>query len=332
MIVVFRNESAIIRKNVLSLNNINYSDKYLEIIYVNDDSSDDTASIIEENIRRSNWRIINNNNNTEDRAHKKRAIEKAVDEASGEIIFLTDADCIVPPDWIKVMLTCFKPDVSMVAGPVTFIEEETLFQKFQKLEFAGLNLVAAGLTGNGKPSICSSANLAFRKNIFIQLGGYEDYKLSSGDDELLMQRISRETDTSISFCFNKSTLVFTRTNTTLREFIQQRRRWASKGIFYRDKYFVAKLIIIYLFYLSIPLSFILSFFKTLVFLPVLIFLLALKFICEYRVLKQGLTFYYSKRIFNIFIIAQFIQIPYIVILPVMGLFGNFKWKDRTIKR
>lgn len=51
----------------------------------------------------------------------------------------------------------------MVAGPVDFETDGNFFSDFQRIEYAGLILTGAGLIGIGKPTICSAANLAYRK-------------------------------------------------------------------------------------------------------------------------------------------------------------------------
>ena len=159
------------------------------------------------------------------------------------------------------MTNYFDKETAFVSGPVEFESDGSLFHELQKLEFSSLILVGAGLIGIGKPIICNAANLGFRKSVFNEVGGYEDnLNLSSGDDEFLMQKIARETNYKVKFCFEKEAKSFTKPNNSISEFYQQRKRWASKGFHYKDYGIVLKLILIFLFYLSLPAQIILGLF------------------------------------------------------------------------
>jgi cellulose synthase/poly-beta-1,6-N-acetylglucosamine synthase-like glycosyltransferase len=201
------------------------------------------------------------------------------------------------------------------------------------LEFAGLVLTGAGLIGTNKPVICNAANIAYRKKIFIEVGGFNDkVKLSSGDDELLMQKIRRETDFKIKFCWDYEAVVKTSSNSDLTQFYNQRKRWASKGLFYGNKMLVFKLILIYFFYVGLISQLALSLFVSLNYLILFILSIALKYLLEYKIVKKGKILLSLINVMKIFPIAEFLQIPYIIIAGFSGVFGNFYWKQRRIKR
>ncbi len=78
----------------------------------------------------------------------------------------------------------------------------------QRLEFAGLVIAGAGLIGSGNPIICNAANIAYRKKAFEDVGGFDyQMRLSSGDDELLMQKIHRDSDYKIKFALDRNAIV-----------------------------------------------------------------------------------------------------------------------------
>ena len=75
------------------------------------------------------------------------------------------------------------------------------------------------------------------KKLLNEVGGFTyQMNLSSGDDELLMQKIHRDTDYKIKFALDKNAIVSTEANPTVKDFYHQRKRWASKGLFYGDKF------------------------------------------------------------------------------------------------
>lgn len=252
VIIPFRNESENILSNLKSIESQFYPKEKFEVIYVNDSSDDNSLRLLQSNIKKNNIRTISVPEEFSKNAHKKRAVRYGIDNAKGNIIVTTDADCMHHEEWLNSLLKTFDSVTGFVSGPVEFETEGNIFSKFQKLEFAGLVFCGAGLIGSGHPTICNAANIAYRKKVFDEVGGFNyQLNLSSGDDELLMQKISNDTDFKVKFCIDKKAIVKTAANKTISDFYQQRKRWASKGLFYADKSLVFKLILIYSFYVGL---------------------------------------------------------------------------------
>lgn len=332
VLVPFRNEELNIQNIYESLINQNYpKDKY-EVIFINDNSTDHSVKIISDFNKPDNVKVISVPNDFSKNAHKKRAIRYGIENSKGKIIVTTDADCIHNKDWLKNLLCYFDEHTAFVSGPAEFIEENNLFQKMQKIEFAGLVIVGAGLIGAKSPTICNAANIAYRKNVFYQVDGFlHNMNLSSGDDELLMQKIFQDTDYKIKFAALKDAVVKTKANNSLNQFYQQRKRWASKGLFYKNKFLILKLILIYLFYLSLIIQPILGLFSEIFFITFLL-TFVLKILLEYLVMKRGLKLLFDLRLMKYFLITEIFQIPYIVVMGLSGAFGNFVWKNRKVNR
>lgn len=333
LIIPFRNEENNLRENIESVQKLNYPENLLEVIYVDDNSTDGSLKILNEFRKNEFIKIIKMSEDFKDDGSKKRAVEFAVSMAKGEIIVTSDADCVFNENWLMTISQQFDGDTGFVAGPVDMLNAKNFFQKIQRLEFIGLILSGAGLIGLNKPTICSAANIAFKKNVFESIGGYgKTHKFTSGDDELLMQKIAAETKYKIKFNFNRDAVVLTTPLKKLSDFFEQRKRWASKGVFYKSKLLVLNLILIYLFYLSLIVNFVLGLVVNDLFLLLVIFQLTLKMLLEYRILRFGTTNLFDKKILNVFLPAQFFQIPYILLSAFLGLFGGIKWKGRVKPR
>ena len=333
VIIPFRNESHNILASLESLQNQSYPNDKYEVIYVNDSSEDDSLQKITGAIKLSNIKVISVPADFFQNAHKKRAIKFGINNSSGEIIVTTDADCTHHINWLRNMISAFDKDTGFVSGPVKFVEENSLFEKLQKLEFSGLVLTGAGQIGIGKPLICNAANIAYRKSAFDSVIGFDDQlNLSSGDDELLMQKIAKANIFKVKFCYNIEAIVLTKGNESLNKFYNQRKRWASKGLFYADKIVIIKLVLSFLFYLSLPLQIILAIFQLRIFMISAAAVLFTKFILEYFILRKGVNFLFTKRLLKYLILAEIVQIPYIIISAISGALGNYSWKSRKIKR
>jgi cellulose synthase/poly-beta-1,6-N-acetylglucosamine synthase-like glycosyltransferase len=333
VLIPFRNEEQNIIRVLKSLESQDYPEQKFEVIFIDDNSSDNSKTLLETHIRKNNFKVVSVPEEYSKKAHKKRAIRYGIENAKGDIIVTTDADCVHSNQWLRTLLSFMKDDVGFISGPVEFITGQNLFDKFQKLEFAGLVITGAGLIGNNTPIICNAANIAYRKKVFDEVGGFAlQLDLSSGDDELLMQKIFRDTDYKIVFALDKHAIVKTEANSSIKQFYNQRKRWASKGLFYKNKLLVLKLILIFLFYFSlIVLPFLgLLVDKSFLFLFIIFFLL--KIIFEYKILKKGIELLFEKNILNIFLVAELFHIPYIIIAGISGAFGNFNWKGRSLSR
>lgn len=333
VIIPFRNEENNIATTYNNLINQNYPPKKFEIIFVDDSSDDRSLEIISSLPKKENVKIISVPEQFSINAHKKRAIRFGIEKSTGSIIVTTDADCIHNENWLKTLLGNFDKETGFVSGPVEFISDGTFFGDIQKLEFAGLVITGAGLIGSGTPKICNAANIAYRREAFEYAGGFIHHmSLSSGDDELLMQKIHRDTTYKIKFALDKKCIVLTQVNPDLSSFYHQRKRWASKGLFYGDKLLIIKLILIFLFYLSLILQPLWGIIISIKFLCTFFISFLLKIITEYLVLRRGTEMLFEKKILRPFLITEILQVPYIIVSGFMGTFGNFTWKNRKIKR
>ncbi len=333
IIVPFRNEAKNILNTYKSLTSQSYPIEKYEIIFVNDSSDDNSLQLLESLPKKENVYIYSVPNDYSANAHKKRAIRFGIEKSRGEIIVTTDADCVHNKDWLKNLLKFMDKGTGFVSGPVKFKSNSNLFSEMQRLEFAGLVITGAGLIGSGNPIICNAANIAYRKKAFEEVGGFTyQMSLSSGDDELLMQKIDRDSDYQIKFALDKNAIVSTEANPTIKDFYHQRKRWASKGLFYGDHLLLIKLVLIFLFYLSLIVQPILGFILSVKFFLTFIITFLFKISAEYLVLKKGITLLFDSKILKLFLITEILQVPYILVSGFMGMFGNLVWKDRKIKR
>jgi len=333
VIIPFRNESENILTNLKSIENQDYPKNKFEVLYVNDFSDDDSVELLLRNKSSENIKVINVPKDFSTNAHKKRAIRYGIENSNGEIVVTTDADCIYEKEWLRSLLENFDHQTGFVSGPVEFIENKKLFSKIQKTEFAGLVLTGAGLIGSGQPTICNAANIAYRKSSFEEVNGFKDnMNLSSGDDEFLMQKISRDTNYKVRFSLEEKSIVKTNVNKTVRDFYHQRIRWASKGLFYADRSLVFKLILIYFFYIGLVVQIPVAIFLSTFFWLTLLNSVILKFIVELLIMNKGRKILFKKLSLRTFLLTEILQIPYIIYAGLMGSFGNIFWKDRHLTR
>ena len=321
IIIAFRNEEDNILENLKSIEAQNYPKDKFEVIYVNDSSTDKSVEILQSSVKNANIKVL------------VLPEDYGIENSKGEIIVTTHADCFHSPDWLVNLLSTFDDKTGFVSGPVEFTDSKGIFTELQQIEFAGLILTGAGLIEMRKPVICNGANITYRKDIFESLNGFQDQlHISSGDDGFLMQKIHKDGKYSVKFCLNRDAIVKTKPVASMLQFYQQRKRWASKSIFYTDKKLVMELTVIFLFYLSLLIQLLSVFLISEIFLLLLSFSLLTKFLLEFLILKRGKKILFPGLKLRYFLLAELLQIPYIIVSSVAGLFGNFTWKERKVKR
>lgn len=327
IIIPAKNEAENIGKCLDSILTQNYPAKKVEVIVIDDHSVDGTNSIVQKFAAiDSRIKLIHLTNNASRLSSKKRAIECGIQNSTHDIIFTTDADCIAPTGWLRGMMAYFEPRIGMVAGAVLFEENSSLFSRLQSLEFLGLISAGAASIAMERPIIANGANLAYRKSAFLQVNGYEGHRhLISGDDDLLMQKIARETNWKVTFAFNPSTFIVTSPAKNLTTFLNQRSRWASKGVHYQDHSLVIFLISTYFFYLMLLLTLPLSFFGYHLFwVPIICFFM--KLLVDFMLVLKGCKLFGKIHLLKYFPLAEILQLPYIVYVGFAGFLGKFKWK------
>lgn len=329
IVVVARNEAKNIPTLMTNLLSQDYPPHLYEIVFGDDDSSDDTEAIMQKYIAQGhNVKYIKSIGRENAISPKKVALGRAIEAADGEIILTTDADCMVPLTWVSSMVSCFTDDVSMVAGYSRTLlpswEEASTVQKYEHLDFALTYMVLCGGYTLGKSWACIGQNLAYRKSAFLDVGGFSKIAhLISGDDVNLMQLMRRKGH-KIIFNYAKASFTFTHPVKSWKQLTNQRSRWASNmkyQLSFNPEFFFILFSMACLYWGSIILMFINLQLGLLVF--------------GYRILIEHLMISYSRKPFGIsakmlkfYPLWLIIQTFFLVFTMVLGQLGFFVWHGK----
>ena len=332
ILIAARNEEEKIHLTIEDILAQNYPKELFELIVVDDHSTDATAEVITRYAHQG-VKLIKLNESEPLNSYKKKAISEAINKAVGELIITTDADCRMHKNWLCTILNYYEQNnFKLISSPVVYFEEKTKFEELQSLEFLYLiGLGAAGI-GNQMPSTCNGANLAYRKDVFYELGGFKGIDdVASGDDELFLHKVAHAYPGSIGFCKSAEAIVFTHAKTNLKEFISQRKRWASKTVKYKDKKILVLGLAIWLFNLSLILNFFLGVFYSQTFMLLLGGQFIIKFMVEILFLRQLTVFAKRKKLLYYLGFLTFAHVLYLVFIGVAGNWGKYNWKGRMVK-
>ncbi|MGB5321991.1 glycosyltransferase, partial [Lutimonas sp.] len=136
ILVPFRNEAISLPGLLDSVIALDYPTAQFEIILINDASSDASVAIVnryKEKHPKLNLSLIDNKKQSS--SPKKDAINKGISVASNNWILTTDADCIVPKNWLNAFDTMIKQQApKMIVAPVSYLPKTGFLHKFQLLD------------------------------------------------------------------------------------------------------------------------------------------------------------------------------------------------------
>lgn len=331
VLIAARNEEEKIALTIKDILAQDYPRHLTEVIIVDDHSTDRTAEIIG-SYAAQGIRLLQLNEDKPLNSYKKKAIAEAINLSTGELMVATDADCRMGQQWLSSIVNYYETrQPVMISSPVTYFEEKSLFEKLQTLEFGYLVAMGASFIGNHKASTCNGANFAYRKDVFYEVGGFKGIDdLASGDDELLLQKVAEKYADKIAFLKLREAIVYTHAKANLKEFLNQRRRWASKSTKYKDKKIVALAVGIWLFNVLLLANGVLSFYS-IKFFELFLLQYGLKFIFEGMFLLPVMAFFRRKGLIWLLLLLSPIHIIYFVYIGLIGNTKKYVWKGRTVK-
>ncbi|MEO8234853.1 MAG: glycosyltransferase [Flavobacterium sp.] len=321
IIVPFRNEQENLPKLLSSIEKLNYPNDLFEVILVDDDS--------DEELRITNYelRIVITPNIRLSNSPKKDAINTAIALAKNEWIITTDADCLVPENWLNAFDDFIqKNNPKMIAAGVFNKATTRFLDAFQQLDFLSLQGTTIGSFGNGQAFMCNGANFCYQKAFFFELNGFDgNDNIASGDDVFLLQKAIQKDKNKVYFLKSDSAIVQTKTESTWKDLFYQRVRWASKTGNYNSLYskqLGVSVLVMNLFWIFSFGFFLLGIMR----LDYFLLLLLSKFFIDFVLLYKTSTFFKTKLSHLIF--GSLFYPIFCVSVGIYSFFGSYSWKGR----
>lgn len=330
VIIPFRNEANNLPGLLQSISELAYDTFLFEILLVDDDSTDESVQLIKAfRIQNPQFSISIIENKRQSNSPKKDAITTAINHTKFNWIISTDADCILPKNW----LNCYSNFIdshnpNMVVAPVSLESNTTFLQQFQLIDFLSMQGATIGGFGIQQPFMANGANLAYQKELFLKLNGFENNNtIASGDDVFLLENFMDYQKDKVLFLKDKAALVTTFSVSTWNTLINQRKRWAAKATHFSNSF--TKIVGVLVFFancvsiLSLPLAIFNSNFIWLFLLKT-----AIDTILIYKTAK-----FYQQRINTLAYFKTLIFYPFFTAyIAITSMVTTFKWKDRAFKR
>jgi len=360
IIIPARNEEQNILKCLEGISLQNFPKNLLQIIVVDDGSSDKTSLVAEKFLKENftHYQLLSlNNKETETQPSipsregtgKKNAILKAIEHATGKIIITRDADTFTNSHlWLKSIVHHFETsDCDLLLSPVILTSPlfsrgeshavkngdrevgNSFLSTFQQFENLSISSLGMGMAKSRLPFVCSGANLAYKKEAFLQIQPYNNnLHIASGDDMFLLKYFylnKRKIEANVS----NQAIVYTPAENSLKKMLSQRLRWASKSIKINTApVFFTGLLVLFTNTLSLP-ALCLGFFNG-YYLTFSLFTLTLKFIIDFLLLFLSARMFKQKVNWPWLPLAFLFNSLYVPVLAFASFFVKPKWKSRKI--
>lgn len=265
IMVPAHNEGIVIEKTAVSLLNLDYPADRYEVIIINDNSSDNSAEILE-NVKNRysnrNFIVINTDNITGGKG-KSNALNIALDLSRGEYLAIYDADNTPESKALKYLVQTIEEDKQLGAVIGKFrcrnkrVNMLTAFINIETLAFQWMSQAGRWQFFN----LCTipGTNFIIRRSLIEEMGGW-DTKAVTEDTEISF-RLYRM---GYKIKFMPLAVTWEQEPQTLKVWFKQRTRWAKgniyvvlknvKYIFARDsgatRFDIAYYVMVYFFFLS----------------------------------------------------------------------------------
>lgn len=225
ILVPARNEAQNISECLNALLQLNYPKELLEIWVGDDQSSDDTAFIVQAfSEKHLHIHLCQIEDNMGSARAKGNVLAHLVDRCKAEYIFVTDADIVVGKNWVMSLLPNLQlPQMGMVSG-TTLVKGNGFLEAGQSLDWTLGNGYLIGLNQLGLKSTAVGNNMAFTRQAYLATGGYENLPFSVTEDFQLFSAI-RSKGFKTENRLEKASLNISKPQYDFIKLLHQRKRW-----------------------------------------------------------------------------------------------------------
>lgn len=221
VIIPFKNESTHLTELLEALKKLDYpSDKY-ELIFVDDNSSDNSVTLLKRSLI-VNYKIISASNKKY--PGKKGALDIGIQNAKFDLIAITDADCEPQLNWLKSISNKIYEGNDIVFGYSPLKPEKTLISKLASFENFRNFILYFSSVGLGIPYSATSRSIAFKKEVYFKIKGYSNtLETLSGDDDLFIRETVKQ-KLKISPFRDEKDLVYSSASYSFKDYFNRKSR------------------------------------------------------------------------------------------------------------
>ncbi|QJP34204.1 glycosyltransferase [Nonlabens sp. Ci31] len=331
IIINYRDEQNRLPALLNSIKKQQYRLEKTQWIFVNDKATDHSLEILQSfKVQNPKLQILLLDRIPKSASGKKDGITQALASSKYRHILTTDADCILPTEWVLSYNAIYNehPDAHFIAAPVVIKQENTILTALQQQEMMALQLITAGSFSYRQPFMCNGANMSFTKEAFYEVNGYHgNNHISSGDDVFLLEKLAAEDVMKCRYLKSTAAMVITFPKLHLKSMIYQRARWAQKGSKTKsmlNKLLSFQVLLMSLLFITSPLLWSFSVITSQMFIGVLL----VKAFTDIIVLVIADQFFGGVK--WRFVIINFLIYPFLVLMIAVKSLSKPIWQGRTV--
>jgi glycosyltransferase involved in cell wall biosynthesis len=233
VIICAKNEAENLKKNIPLILKQDYPT--FEVVLVNDSSSDYSLDVMKDFAQKhTNIKLVDVKTTEAFWGNKKYALALGIKASKNDFLVFTDADCKPnSSQWLEHISSNFSNEKSIVLGYGAYAKEEFSFlNKLIRFETVMTALQYFSYANLGIPYMGVGRNMAYRKELFFNNSGFNSHmRLKSGDDDLFINKVADNKNTSI--CFTEESFTISEPKTSFKSWILQKRRHISTAKFYK---------------------------------------------------------------------------------------------------
>ena len=218
VIVPCYNEATTVARTCESLLALEYPKDKLEIILVDDGSTDSTPEVMSQFVENPHIKIIRKEN-----GGKHTALNAGIATTQAEIVGCLDADSFVEPDALREIVPCFTDDtVAAVTAAMSVHRPKSLIQHMQNAEYIfGITMRHTLASVNGL-YVTPGPFSFYRRNIVEKLGGFRHgHQTEDMEMALRIQQAGYRIENA------PRARVYTKAPSTILGLLKQRTRWTT---------------------------------------------------------------------------------------------------------
>ena len=212
------NEGKTISKTLRSVLKVRYPKNKLEIVVINDGSTDNTAIAVRRIMRsHSNIKLLEQHNQG-----KAVALNNCLRQCKGELFACIDADSRISSDAFISMVNDFNenPKLGAVVSQIKTINQRNLYEKIQKVEYYVAILIRKLMAFLGTLAQTPGALSIYKTAVIKKLGGFDKTSITE-DFEMAMRLKFHHYDIKT----DEKAVTLTHVPRTFTGYLRQRVRW-----------------------------------------------------------------------------------------------------------
>lgn len=229
VVIALKNEINNLPALLNALNQLNYDSEKYEVIFVDDNSEDESYKFLENHLIK-NYKLLKAT--CKKFPGKKGALDIGIQNSKFDIIAVTDADCKPESDWLKSVSKKISEGFDIVFGYSPLEKGFNFISKFSSFENLRNYLLYFSFAGLNLPYSATARSFAFRKQSFNKLNGFNNItKTLSGDDDLLIREAVKKKMKVGTFRFNND-LVYSLPTKSLQQYLNRKSRHLKTSHYY----------------------------------------------------------------------------------------------------